>query len=84
MVAFGASFARVGSGVSAGLDSDSTRTQHGQNTVAGQICPEHGTKQGWEGSRRFLQTFVSSRSVVPERNHLSLNNEELRMPYYLG
>ncbi|OJZ03463.1 MAG: hypothetical protein BGP15_20645 [Sphingobacterium sp. 40-24] len=55
MVAFGASFARVGSGVSAGLDSDSTRTQHGQNTVAGQICPEHGTKQvemGAEGSRK--------------------------------
>ncbi|WP_312747499.1 hypothetical protein [Sphingobacterium multivorum] len=35
-------------------DSDSTRTQHGQNTVAGQICPEHGTKQvgrGVEGSQ---------------------------------
>jgi len=51
MAAFGASFARVGSGVSA----DSTRTQHGLNTVAGQICPEHGTKQvemGAEGSRK--------------------------------
>ncbi|MGJ1213180.1 MULTISPECIES: hypothetical protein [Sphingobacterium] len=36
-------------------ESDSTRTQHGQDTVAGQTYPEHGTKQvgrGAEGSRK--------------------------------
>jgi len=67
MVAFGASFARVGSGVSAGLDSDSTRTQHGQNTVAGQICPDHGTKPGGRRAGRFPLGLRCSRSPIPKR-----------------
>ncbi|MGJ1316557.1 MULTISPECIES: hypothetical protein [Sphingobacterium] len=35
MAAFGVSFARAGSGVSAGLESETTRTHHGRKTFRG-------------------------------------------------
>ncbi|MGJ1238124.1 hypothetical protein ACR78I_24615 [Sphingobacterium multivorum] len=62
MVAFGASFARVGSGVSAGLDSDSTRTEHGCRAN----LPRAWYEAGGDGSRRFPQALRSSRSPVHE------------------
>jgi len=71
---------RGGRRVRIGDNTDSPRTQDVQRLNQ----PRPWYEAGWEGSRMFPQTFVSSRSVVPERNHLSLNNEELMMLYSLG
>ncbi|OJZ13422.1 MAG: hypothetical protein BGP15_17175 [Sphingobacterium sp. 40-24] len=57
MVAFGASFARVGSGVSAGLDSDSTRTQHGLKTDS--------RRSGAKPAPTMVQRRLGGQSEVP-------------------